>query len=199
MPDRTGSALAGARIAALRRSLPLTLVVAIAACGRLGFDDQSASSGATDAHTTGPGVGGTDATSSHDSGGSGPDATIAAGNGVGTCANPIVLTYGETLSNLSIEGATDDFDAGCGAGVDSVFQITLTSAVGQAGFHVDADFTGNLDGIGDLCPTPPPPSGCAQFNPLSGTTLGRPLPAGTHYVFVQKKSGTGVTFSITSM
>src|SRR5437762_3446977 len=89
MLDRTGNAQEGAWIATLRRSLPLTLMVTTA-CGRLGFDNQLVSSGASDAHTTGPGAGATDATSPHDSGGSGGSgdaAAVTAGNGVGTCAN----------------------------------------------------------------------------------------------------------------
>ncbi len=179
-----------------RRRLPLTLVIlALGACGKIGFDSIGAASGTTDAHMLagdGAMVGGVHGDAPN-------DGAVAPGDGVGTCASPIALAYGQTLSNLSIAGATDMFDTGCGPGLDSVFVIALPSDVALADFHVTADFDGTIEGIGDVCPTPPPPSGCAQFHAYSAGTLGRPLTAGTHYVFVQKVSGAGVTFSMQSM
>ena len=173
----------------------MVVISATAACGRIGFDEFAVAAGTTDAHTvTSDGRTSVGSDAAHDSG------TVASGNGVGTCANPIAIAYGQTLTSLSIAGATDNFDNGCGSGgADSVFQITLASGVAMASFQVSADFAGALGGIADVCPPPPPPSSCSPINPNSnGPTIGRPLTAGTHYIFVQKMSGAGVTFSIRS-
>ena len=116
---------------------------------------------------------------------------LAGGDGE-VCATPRVLPIGSALADQTI-GSADDYPGQCGGGVDVVYAL-VQPASGMRTVTVSGTFRGAM-AISSTCP----PSGtgtCGNFDVGTPIQTGIGLAAGTHYVVIDKISGTGTTFTI---
>lgn len=151
------------------------LVIALAACGRLGFDPRG----------EGDDGGGSDLDGSTGSATPPPN---------DLCAGAIDFSLGVPLADQTIDGARDDYTAAafCGNGPEVVLRVTTPSA-GSRDIQMTATFSAGVT-IGSTCP--PATLSCALLGPGS-SGAGISFAAGVNYVVVDRVGGTGTTFTIT--
>ena len=151
------------------------VVIALAACGRIGFDPLGA--GDDGSGSSGDAMGG-DAGSGY------------AGE---SCATAGVLVFGQQLTAQSLAAATYDVTAApCAVGIDVVYRLTSATS-GLRTFTIAADFGGALVTAQDC---PPIGVSCSGFMANQMQNSMTSVQVGTTYVIVEKSSGTGTTFSI---
>jgi len=145
------------------------MLVALVACGRIGFDPVGGTAG--DANDTDAAIGG-------------------AGE---ACASAGVLVIGQPLSGQSLAGAANDVStAPCPDGVDVVYAVT-SSTTAMRNFVIDANFSGALV-VARMCP--PIGFSCTGFIANTQQSSGMNIMTGTTYVIIEKTSGAGTTFSL---
>jgi hypothetical protein len=144
------------------------VVVVLAACGRVSFDEQRA-----DAF--------------------GGDATEGSAADGETCMRARPLAIGVAHTNQSIEAAKNDHpNSACGGGPEVVYVFQQPALVRRS-ITLSADFDG-ASWYATTCP--PVPGSCAGFGAGSELQISSEFRPGTVYVIIDKIGGSGTTFSI---
>jgi hypothetical protein len=145
----------------------VVLLVALVGCGRVGFDDERVASDAAN------------------------EPALADGE---TCTRARPLTIGVARGNESIDSAVNDYaDSQCGGGADVVYAFQQPTAARRR-ITLSADFEGAF-WFSTECP--PTPTSCIGFGAnSSGLQIESDFRGGTVYVIVEKRQGSGTTFSI---